>query len=157
MHNIWVYIFQIKEHAINGKKQHFPNIFLLPPTSYIMAERPPTMGKQLVNFITCSCESSAPFCKLKSRARNHAVLVIGLYELLDPATELIEPPGPLLHSCYVCGGKLHGYMVNVLDNITYAIQEQNKQWKNSFIVLVHLGFIHLTLYFPTLVHRMVNN
>jgi hypothetical protein len=22
---------------------------------------PPTMGKQLVNFITCSCESSSPF------------------------------------------------------------------------------------------------
>ena len=22
---------------------------------------PPTMGKQLVNFITCDCESSAPF------------------------------------------------------------------------------------------------
>jgi len=22
---------------------------------------PPTLGKQLVNFITCSCESSAPF------------------------------------------------------------------------------------------------
>ena len=22
---------------------------------------PPTMGKQLVNFITCSCESNAPF------------------------------------------------------------------------------------------------
>ena len=22
---------------------------------------PPTMGKQLVNFITCGCESSAPF------------------------------------------------------------------------------------------------
>jgi hypothetical protein len=22
---------------------------------------PPTMGKQLVNFITCSCKSSAPF------------------------------------------------------------------------------------------------
>jgi hypothetical protein len=35
------------------------------------------------------------YCKLQSRARNHAVLVIGLYELLDPATELIEPPGPL--------------------------------------------------------------
>ena len=41
--------------------------------SYIMAtsfsggrirstrREPPTMGKQLVNFITCSCESSAPF------------------------------------------------------------------------------------------------
>jgi hypothetical protein len=24
---------------------------------------PPTMGKQLVNFITCDCESSAPFPK----------------------------------------------------------------------------------------------
>jgi len=23
--------------------------------------QPPTMGKQLVNFITCGCESSAPF------------------------------------------------------------------------------------------------
>jgi hypothetical protein len=48
---------------------------------------PPTMGKQLVNFITCGCESSAPFfCKLQSQARTHAALVIGLYELLDPTT-----------------------------------------------------------------------
>jgi len=36
------------------------------------------------------------FCNLQSRARTHAVLVIGLYELLgNPTTELIEPPGPL--------------------------------------------------------------
>ena len=28
---------------------------------------PPTMGKQLVSFITCGCESSAPFCNLQSR------------------------------------------------------------------------------------------
>jgi hypothetical protein len=34
---------------------------------------PPTMDKQLVNFITCGCTL---FCNL------HAVLVIGLYELL---------------------------------------------------------------------------
>jgi hypothetical protein len=27
-----------------------------------------------------------PFCNLQSRARTHAVLVIGLYELLDPTT-----------------------------------------------------------------------
>jgi hypothetical protein len=40
------------------------------------------MGKQLVSFIACGCESSAPFCNLQSRARTHAVLVIGLYELL---------------------------------------------------------------------------
>jgi hypothetical protein len=46
----------------------------------------PTMGKQLVNFFTCGCESSAPFCNLESRARTHAVLVIGLYELLGNPT-----------------------------------------------------------------------
>jgi hypothetical protein len=34
------------------------------------AGEPPTMGKQLVNFITCGCELSAPFfCNLQSRAR----------------------------------------------------------------------------------------
>ena len=47
---------------------------------------PPTLGKQLVNIITCGCESSAPFWNLQSRARIHAVLLIGLYELLDPTT-----------------------------------------------------------------------
>jgi hypothetical protein len=36
------------------------------------------------------------FCNLQSRARTHAVLVIGLFELLgNPTTQLIEPPGPL--------------------------------------------------------------
>jgi hypothetical protein len=38
-----------------------------------------------------------PFCNLQNRARTHAILVIGLYELLgNPTTLLIEPPGPLL-------------------------------------------------------------
>jgi hypothetical protein len=43
------------------------------------------------------------FCNIQSRARTHAVLVIGLHELLDnPTTQLIEPPGPLwkLHYIY---------------------------------------------------------
>jgi hypothetical protein len=40
------------------------------------------MGKQLVSFITCGCESSASFfCNLQSRARTHTVLVIGLYKM----------------------------------------------------------------------------
>jgi hypothetical protein len=35
------------------------------------------------------------FCNLQSRMWTHAVLVIGLYELLgNPTTLLIEPPGP---------------------------------------------------------------
>jgi hypothetical protein len=64
---------------------------------------PPTMGKQLINFITFGCESSTPFfVTYKSRARTHAVLVIGLYELLgNPTTQLIEPPGPLTKIWYL--------------------------------------------------------
>jgi hypothetical protein len=31
-----------------------------------------------------------PFCNLQSWARTHAVLVIGLYDLLDPTTYLME-------------------------------------------------------------------
>jgi hypothetical protein len=46
----------------------------------------PTMGKKLVSIITCGYESSAPFCNLLSRARTHAVLVIGMYELLGNPT-----------------------------------------------------------------------
>jgi hypothetical protein len=29
--------------------------------SWSTRREPPTMGKQLVNFVTCGCESSAPF------------------------------------------------------------------------------------------------
>ena len=48
---------------------------------------PSIMDNQLVNFITCGCKSSAPFCILHSLARNHAVLVIALYEVLcNPTT-----------------------------------------------------------------------
>ena len=57
-HTIWIF----------GVWRHFQQYF-----SYIVAtsfsggrsrstrREPPTMGKQLVNFITCGCESSAPF------------------------------------------------------------------------------------------------
>ena len=36
------------------------------------------------NYI--GCELSAPFCNLQSLARTHAVLMIGLYELLSNPT-----------------------------------------------------------------------
>jgi len=66
--------------------------------SYIMAtsfsgggsrstrREPPTLGKQLVNLITCGCESNAPFFVIYKAVLVHAVLVIGLYEVLDPTT-----------------------------------------------------------------------
>jgi len=47
---------------------------------------PPTMGKQLVNYHLQLRVKYTLFCNLQSRARTHAILVIGLYELLDPAT-----------------------------------------------------------------------
>jgi len=53
------------------------------------------MGKQLVNYITCGCESNAPFGNLQNQTRTQAVLVITLHELLGNLTTLlIEPPGP---------------------------------------------------------------
>ena len=64
--------------------------------SYIKPEYPQrTTDHKLVNCITCGCKSSAPFCNLQSLARNHAVVMIGLYELLgNPTTKLKESPGP---------------------------------------------------------------
>jgi hypothetical protein len=50
---------------------------------------PPTMGKQLVNSLAAASRVY-PFCNLQRQVRTHAVLVIGLYELLG---NLIEPPG----------------------------------------------------------------
>jgi hypothetical protein len=45
--------------------------------------------------LDCAYSRVHPFCNLQSWARTHAILVICLYELLDPTTYLIEPPGPL--------------------------------------------------------------
>jgi hypothetical protein len=36
-------------------------IFFSGGRSWSTRREPPTMGKQLVNFITCGCESNAPF------------------------------------------------------------------------------------------------
>ena len=47
---------------------------------------PPPLGKQLVNFITCVASRVHLFCNLQRWERTHAVLVIGLYELLDATT-----------------------------------------------------------------------
>jgi hypothetical protein len=49
--------------------------------SWSTRREPPAMGKQLVNFIACSCESSAPFFVTYSRVQTHAVLATGLKTL----------------------------------------------------------------------------
>jgi hypothetical protein len=78
--------------ALNTKNQkkiksyHIYHIIESGGSSRSTRREPPTKGKQLVNFITCGSESSAPFCNLQSRVRTHAVLVIGLYELLGNPT-----------------------------------------------------------------------
>jgi hypothetical protein len=74
-------------------QRHFQQYF-----SYTMAtsfsgggsrREPPTMGKQLVNFIICGSESSAPFFKFTKLG------AIGMYVLLgNPTTSLIEAPRP---------------------------------------------------------------
>ena len=78
---------------IFGVQRHFQQYF-----SYIMAtsfsggrsrstlREPPTMGRKLVKFIPYVASRVHPFCNLQNRARTNAVLVIGLYELLDNPT-----------------------------------------------------------------------
>jgi hypothetical protein len=67
----------------------FSNISGIVATSFSVGRswsthrEPSTMGKQLVSFITCGCESSAPFSVIY---KTHAILVIGLYELLGNPT-----------------------------------------------------------------------
>jgi hypothetical protein len=70
--------------------------------SYIMAtsfsggrnrstlREPPTMGKQLVNCITWLRIECTSICNLQNQARTHAVLVIGLYELLGGCHDIAE-------------------------------------------------------------------
>ena len=45
---------------------------------------PPTMGKQLVTLSLAAASRVHPFCNLQSRVRTPDILVIDLYELLDP-------------------------------------------------------------------------
>jgi hypothetical protein len=49
-------------------------------------ERTTDHGQTTGKFITWGCESSAPFCNLQGQVRTHAVLVLGLYELLGNPT-----------------------------------------------------------------------
>jgi hypothetical protein len=76
-----------------GVSRHFQQYF-----SYIMAtsfsggrswstrREPPTMNKQLVTSSLVAASRVHLYCNLQSRARTHAVLVIGLYELLGNPT-----------------------------------------------------------------------
>jgi hypothetical protein len=40
---------------------------------------PPTVGKQLVNFITCGCESSAPFLYARQDGTYYLLPILFLY------------------------------------------------------------------------------
>ena len=71
-----------------------------------------------------------PFCNLQSRARPHAVLVIGLYELLgNPATYPIEPPGSL--------GKMHVVYANINHSFEIAdaaVSQSNRRYYNKPVI-----------------------
>ena len=53
-------------------------------------------ARNWLTLLLAAASRMHPFCDLQSRARTHAVFVIGLYELLgNRTTYLIEPTGPL--------------------------------------------------------------
>jgi hypothetical protein len=78
------------------------------------------MGKQLVNLITCGCESSAPFVIYKVGA-SHSVLMIGLCDLLGNPTLVpnsLNHPGPLYN---IAWGDYCVVLLNVTFNNNSAI------------------------------------
>jgi hypothetical protein len=78
---------------------------------------------KLYNFAAAS--RVHPFCNLQSRARTHAVLVIGLYELLgNPTTYLTETPGSLRDMKYIVVGTL------CLSNSLFTV------WQCAQVVLI---------------------
>ena len=72
--------------VLNATQQYFSYIMTTSFSggrSRSTLREPPTMGKQLVNLINCGCEWSEPLFVIdKAGCKTHAVLVIGLYELL---------------------------------------------------------------------------
>ena len=89
---------------------------------------PSTMGKQLVNYITCGCKSSAPsFCKLQSWVRTHVVLVIGLYDLLGNPTTSIRVITKLPNSEQSYKGKVktHKYINRQNHSTTGKCENRN--------------------------------
>jgi hypothetical protein len=54
---------------------------------------PPTLVKQLVNFITCGCESSAPFFVIKTDRHDIAEI------LLKVALNTIKPTNQINRNC----------------------------------------------------------
>ena len=87
------------------------------------------------------------FCNLQTRARTHAVLVVGLYELLgNPTTYPIEPPGPLITCMFT-----YTYLsVCIIDNVQCYIYLTNPFRACVFAVSIRdfrLGFFNVYIYF----------
>ena len=97
----------------------------------------PTMGKQLVNLITCGCESSAPFfCNVQSWVRSHAVLLIGLNELLGKICSENSWSQPITQGCIE-------YTSDMPPVITYFIR-----WSSNLEKYWNLLHINLPIIFP---------
>jgi hypothetical protein len=77
LRDIWIWIWILVFNAT------FSNISSISWRPVLVVEEAGVPG---VNHRLWARKSSAPFCNLQSWARTHAVLVIGLYELLDPTT-----------------------------------------------------------------------
>ena len=100
---------------------------------------PPTLSKQLVNFITCVASRLHPFCNLQSRARTQVVLVIGLYELLNnPTTQIVQDTCLIRdRNCLLFPGKIDKerrvWRYHRGNQNPYIEEEQTTQWPKEKI------------------------
>ena len=86
---IFVFLMNLSIMMMMMMMMYFSNISAISWWPVLVVEETGVPGENhqpWVNCITCGSESSAPFCNLQSRTQTHAVLVIGLYELLGNST-----------------------------------------------------------------------
>jgi hypothetical protein len=90
------------------------------------------------------------FCNLQRWPRTQAVLVIGLYELLDPTTSFIGPPGSFVLGMF--------HLKSCLFNIQSYMIEDSIYLQNMCLVSIqhhnaHLNTVRSRCYIP----RHLNN
>ena len=108
---------------------------------------PPTMGKLYHLRLRLECTL---FSNLQSRTWTHAVLLIGLYELLgNPTTKLIEPPGPFLQVWVLPPGEYLYFIKLLLLSVLFFLSFWGGCLPNKiylYILLTHITFSNCAIY-----------
>ena len=101
----------------------------------VPGREPPTMGKQLVNFITCGCESSAPFFVIYKAVFEIICLSNDLTLSVTDDLRILITPSVYWNSLYSRDQLLLLYQRSALDkNQKVSIHWQNSTTVHEFVI-----------------------